>query len=175
MRIKDMTGMKFGRLTVISFHGVNKYKSAAWLCKCECGGEKVVDGRSLRRGLTRSCGCLNDEKRRETRADGKHPNRMKYEVKNERLYRIWKAMKRRCYNKNNADYIKWYGSRGITVCDEWRFDFEKFQTWSMNNGYADNLSIDRIDPDGNYEPSNCRWATASEQVANRRCNKKEVL
>lgn len=173
MAIKDMTGMKFGRLTVIDFHGMNNRKSAVWKCVCLCGNETIVDGSSLRLGRTRSCGCLNDEKRRETRADGKRPNRMKYEYKNERLYRIWKAMKSRCYNKNNPSYLKWYGARGICICDEWKDDFEKFQEWALSNGYADNLSIDRINPDGNYEPSNCRWATASEQVQNRRCNKVE--
>jgi hypothetical protein len=98
----------------------------------------------------------------------------KHGLRNTRLYCIWLGMKKRVTNPNSA-YWECYSGRGIGMCDEWMNDFESFYNWSMSNGYADNLSIDRIDNDGDYEPSNCRWATSSEQALNRRPRKKVAV
>ena len=165
----DMMGKKFGRLEVVECAEKNKYGSYAWKCKCECGGEIIVDGRSLRRGLTKSCGCLNNDVRKSGN------NRRTHGQCGTRLYRIWKAMKNRCLNENTKDYKRWYGSTGVTICDEWKNSFMPFYEWAMENGYADDLSIDRIDPCGNYDPSNCRWATPTEQAQNKRKKKEVVL
>ena len=94
----------------------------------------------------------------------------KYKNKNQHIFKSWDGMKQRCYNPNDKNYSN-YGLRGITICNEWRYDFNKFQEWSLNNGYQEGLTIDRIDVNGNYEPNNCRWATAIMQGRNRRNNK----
>lgn len=160
--IKDLSGQKFGRLTVLSFAGQGKYHNSLWLCKCECGNTKVISGNSLVQGATKSCGCLDHEKHIT------EPNRLVHGECNTRLYRIWKAMKSRCYNKNTKSYKRWYGSKGVQVCDQWRYNYVAFRNWSILNGYSDDLTIDRIDPCGNYEPSNCRWVTPAVQAANKR-------
>jgi hypothetical protein len=159
---KDISGQKFGRLTAVEYRGTNYRHSAMWLCVCECGKEHVVDRNCLIKGTTRSCGCLNQE----VRLSG--ANRATHGLGKTRLYRIWKKMKSRCHNPNDPNYSKWYGAHGIQVCPAWRNDFLAFYQWATANGYADDLSIDRIDPFGNYEPDNCRWATALEQVRNKR-------
>lgn len=160
--MKDITGQIFGRLTAIECIGSNNRNSCLWLCKCSCGNTKIVDGNSLRMGRTRSCGCLDREKHIT------HPNRKTHGKHDTRLYRIWKAMKSRCFNPNTESFKKWYGSNGIIVCDEWKNNFMAFYDWAMSNGYKDDLSIDRIDPLGNYEPCNCRWADAKTQANNKR-------
>lgn len=159
--MKDITGMIFGRLTAIKPAEKNKHGRWMWLCKCSCGNEKIVSSNALLRGYTKSCGCLDKEKHIT------HPNRRTHGQCGTRLYRIWKAMKKRCFNENNSDYKKWYGSHGVTVCNEW-LKFEPFYEWAIVNGYSDDLSIDRINPYGNYEPNNCRWATPKEQANNKR-------
>ena len=163
----DMVGKQFGRLTVIKSVGTDRHNSINWLCQCSCGNTKVIDGRSLRRGSTRSCGCYDREKHYT------NPNRKTHGMCGTRIHRIWKAMKNRCYNKNGRDYKLWYGSHGIIMCDEWKNSFQAFYDWAMKNGYEEGLSIDRIDPYGNYEPNNCRWATAKEQAQNKRNSKKK--
>lgn len=150
----NLLGQKFGKLTVIEFAGINKHKQSQWKCICDCGNEVVVTGLHLKNGHTVSCRM--------------HAKFIKHGKRNTRVYRIWLNMKNRCFNPNYT-HCKDYGGRGITVCDEWKDDFQVFYDWAMANGYADNLSIDRINPDGNYEPSNCRWITQREQAGNKRC------
>lgn len=153
----DLTGQRFGKLVVLERAKGNS-KQINWLCKCDCGRTTVVQGSNLKNGHIRSCGCLISE------------SNTKHGQWNTRLYRIYHAMKQRCYNPNSAPY-PFYGGRGITVCSEWLNDFQAFYDWAMSNGYRDDLSIDRIDVDGNYEPGNCRWTIKTLQSFNRRKGK----
>lgn len=161
-KLIDMTGQRFGRLTVIERHGT-KGGHAAWLCECTCGNTVIVDGKFLRMGATQSCGCYRKEcaaERHTTHGRSKS-----------RLYNIYHNMLKRCFKSNNHKY-KDYGGRGITVCDEWKDSFQAFYDWAMANGYSDELTLDRKNNDSNYEPSNCRWATQKEQANNRRKRKR---
>ena len=164
---KDISGMKFGRLTAIrkvgTTNGGGRCSKSIWLCKCDCGNEKEVLRNSLVSGNTNSCGCLETEV--------KKTMHLKHGMAKTRLWKIWCGMKERCNNPNNQDY-PYYGGRGIKVCDEWLNDFQMFHDWAIKNGYTDELTIDRIDNDSNYEPSNCRWATRKEQTRNRSITKK---
>lgn len=162
-QVNDLTGMRFGRLEVLR-ESTLKGKHKMWLCLCECGNTTEVLGLNLKRGNTKSCGCLRKELGREI---GK---RSTHGLSGTRLFEIWHGMKQRCHNKNSANY-KHYGARGIKVCDEWKSDFKAFYEWAMANGYSDELSIDRIDVNKGYQPNNCRWVNNKTQCNNKRSNR----
>lgn len=155
----DLTGQKFGRLTVIK-RAENKSGQTMWLCRCECGNERFVCGGNLKSGHTKSCGCLNNEM-----IGNLNKTHHKY---NTRLHGIWAAMKSRCYNPKNNRF-KNYGGKGIEVCEDWQ-SFKPFYDWAMANGYREDLTLDRKDGNKNYCPENCRWATQEEQQNNRSNN-----
>lgn len=151
----DITDQKFGRWTVIEKAERLPNASFLWKCKCECGTERLVEGSRLRSGSSKSCGCLNVESHTKHHCSSRNLTR---------LYRIWLNMRRRC-NNPKGDIHKRYFYRGIKVCEEWN-SFENFQRWAYSAGYNDELTIDRIDNDGNYEPSNCKWASYHDQFRN---------
>ncbi len=156
-----MIGKKFNMLTVLEeCNERDKRNKIMYKCQCDCGNIVIVNGNNLRSGNSKSCGCLNHKPNKHNFKHGKIRTR---------LYRIHHGMKDRCYNINGRDYNT-YGHRNIVVCDEWLNDFMNFYNWAINNGYKDNLTIDRIDVNGNYEPSNCRWVDMKTQQNNKRNN-----
>ena len=162
-RRNDITGLKFGRLKVRAFAGRDKHRNSVWLCACECGAEREVTGSDLRSGHTRSCGCL----RRETAAAAR--NGLKHGLSSHPLYKTWANIMNRCYNENTPDYA-YYGARGITVCERWRDPATFIEDVSPRP--TPSHTVDRIDVDGDYEPSNFRWATRQEQARNLRAHKR---
>ena len=149
--IKDITGQKFSKLTAIEMCGKDKNGLALWKCECDCGNESVVNYYSLLNGHTKSCGC----------------NNKKHGKSDTRIYQTWTNMRGRCYSPKHHGF-KYYGGRGIKVCDEWNDSFETFYEWAINNGYEKNLTIERINVNGDYCPNNCTWISKSEQQRNRR-------
>lgn len=159
-------GQKFGRLTIVGTEKkLSPYSGWNWVCVCDCGTKKVVSPQDLKSGKTKSCGCLHDE------LASKRATKYKYSVNEyKRLHRIYHWMKRRCYDKSTPRYYD-YGGRGISISDDWldkNHGFDNFVEWSLKNGYADDLTLDRINVDENYGPNNCRWITYKAQNANKR-------
>lgn len=157
MKYTDVTNQRFGRLIA------QKYVSnGKWKCLCDCGKTTITTITHLLRGDTRSCGCL-------AREQSSLRRQRPYNTKS-RLYHIWIGMKYRCLNPHAANYER-YGALGIGVCDEWKDSYQAFENWARNNGYSENLTIDRINSQKDYSPNNCRWATAKTQANNRRSNR----
>lgn len=156
----DLKGQRFGRLVVIEQDLTAK--RTKWICKCDCGNIKSVQAAHLRSGATQSCGCYHKEKAREAN--------ISHGLTRTSLHNRWKAIKQRCENVNDRKYRD-YGARGITICEEWR-SFENFLQWSLENGYSEELELDRIDNDNGYYPDNCRWCKTIVNNHNRRITAK---
>ncbi|GHV74233.1 hypothetical protein AGMMS49940_15350 [Spirochaetia bacterium] len=155
----DLIGQRFGRLTVMGLDHADKKRY--WKCLCDCGKEAVVQGDKLKMGRTKSCGCYRAE------FGSKIGSIKTHGLTNTVLFSRWHGMLDRCYREKAQNYYN-YGGRGITVCNEWRNNFQAFYDWAMENGFDESLTIDRIDENGNYEPGNCRWATSGQQSINKR-------
>jgi len=160
-KAEDFIGHRYGKLVVVGIAGKGTHNRTLMKCVCDCGNEKIVPFGNLNTGHSNSCGCL--EQKNYERLGNLNKSHGKSDT---RLYNIWQGMKSRCNNPNVKCY-KSYGGRGIKVCEEWE-NYEGFEKWALLNGYTEKLTIDRINANGNYEPSNCRWVTMKEQLRNKR-------
>lgn len=156
--MNDLTGKQFGDLTVTGDFVRDKYGRRRWVCRCKCGSVTSALTNDLTSGRTKSCGCF--------RKSASAKRKLTHGGYGTRLYTIWKGMKERCFNQSYRDYPH-YGGRGIIVCNEWASDFAAFREWAVKNGYAENLTIERLDVNGSYEPGNCIWITISDQQKNK--------
>lgn len=161
---KEMAGNNFGRLTVLSYSHNSRDRKAMWNCICNCGKRVIASGKAMRTHKTNSCGCYMRDRAREANTThgetiGRHNNKRK-------LYNVWCAIKSRTSNPMTAHYAN-YGGRGIRMCDEWFNFYATFRQWAESHGYTEGLTIERIDVNGNYEPSNCKWITQKEQSRNK--------
>lgn len=154
----DLSGQKFGYLTVLRFDENPENKRTRWICSCKCGNITSVQTQQLKQGKTISCGCRRYETKNQTHG-----------MRKTRIYSIWCGMRARCFRKSDKNYER-YGAAGISICDEWKNDFVSFYNWSMGNGYAEDLTIDRKDNAKGYCPENCRWITQGEQQRNKTNN-----
>lgn len=164
--VLQLIGQKFGRLKVVKRVENAKAGQSQWLCKCDCGNEIIVKGVSLKCGNTTSCGCYKHE------CDvNKGKSKKVHGMCNTKLYYVYRAMKSRCNNPKVKEF-HYYGGRGIKLCKEWEENFVSFYNWAIQNGYKEGLSIDRIDTNGDYEPTNCRWVSKYVQSNNTRQNRR---
>lgn len=159
----NLIGLKFNRLTVIKREPNNRWGQTRWLCRCDCGKLTVVGGTDLKKGHIKSCGCLNLETSLKNL-----PDNSTHHTSRTHLYRVWSLMKQRCENPKHKSYA-YYGGRGIRICAEWH-DAATFFEWARSSGYREDLSLERINVNGDYEPSNCTWVTMREQARNKRNN-----
>lgn len=158
----DLTGQRFGKWIVLKQAPTGKHRETRWYCRCDCGKERNIDGDSLRRGQSKGCRSCHTSRR--------NTMNIKHGQTKTRLYGIRRGMISRCENPNEPAY-KNYGGRGIKICPEWRKDFTAFRKWALEHGYKDNLTIDRINNDGNYEPENCHFIIKAAQYRNTRNNR----
>ena len=160
----NLEGQRFGRLVVIKDAKKRAHNGdVIWLCHCDCGNLKESSGDHLRRGLIQSCGCFHDELFEITRIKYRYKHGEKSRNGPTKFYRVWLGIKSRCHNPNDKDY-KYYGKKGIKICNKWKDDYLAFKKWALTNGYKLGLTIDRINSRGNYEPSNCQWITQGENT-----------
>lgn len=170
----DLVGQRYGRLTVIAKSGkeTGKHRSSRWLCQCDCGEQKTVTTDNLKNGSTNSCGCLKrevDTKRILEYGANNPGSRRTHGASKTKVYWAYQHMIERCYKPKYPQY-KNYGARGIRVCKEWKEDPKAFIEWSMKNGFREDLTLDRIDVNGNYCPENCRWVSWDVQANNKRAS-----
>ncbi len=164
---KDITSQRFGRLIAIKKVGTDSRRNAIWLCKCDCGNECQRIVAELTKNKNHSCGCLSKEQLKDM-----SKGNVTHGMTNTGIYRSYKAMMSRCYREKDVHYNA-YGKRGIVVCKEWKDNPKAFIEWGLSNGLQEHLTLERINVNGNYEPSNCKWIPMSEQYKNKQsnCNK----